>query len=212
MGVKIVSVTPDAEATMVYCARVSNPDNQQNHQTGERLLRYCCKHEHWSVFEMADMTLEISTSLAIATQLLRHRSFVFQQFSQRYAATQLDHCTSVSLRAQDPRNRQNSTDTLPEGVTGPLLERWGSLLQDVSRLYRDMLDAGVAKECARFILPQCTTTRLYMKGSVRSWVTYLRSRLGEDTQLEHRILAQEIRDIFVEHFPTVGAAFNLTPT
>lgn len=205
-SVRLVSVTPDAEKTIAFCARVSNPDNQENHETGDRLLRYCAKHHHWSVFEQADMTLEITTSLAMATQLLRHRSFVFQQFSQRYAAPAT--VQDFSLRQQDLKNRQNSTDTLTEDVTGPLLERWGRLRDESLALYRDMLAAGVAKECARFVLPQCTTTTLYMKGSVRSWITYLQTRSGEDTQSEHRDIAVHVRRIFLEQFPVTGKAFH----
>lgn len=205
-SVRLVSATPDAEKTIAFCARVSNPDNQENHETGDRLLRYCAKHHHWSVFEQADMTLEITTSLAMATQLLRHRSFVFQQFSQRYAAPAT--VQDFSLRQQDKKNRQNSTDTLTEDVTGPLLERWGRLRDESLALYQDMLAAGVAKECARFVLPQCTTTTLYMKGSVRSWITYLQTRSGEDTQSEHRDIAVQVRRIFLEQFPVIGKAFH----
>jgi thymidylate synthase (FAD) len=204
--VRLVSATPDAEKTVAFCARVSNPDNQDNHETGDRLLQYCARHHHWSVFEQADMTLEITTSLAMATQLLRHRSFVFQQFSQRYAAPAT--VQDFSLRQQDLKNRQNSTDTLTEDVTGPLLERWGRLRDESLALYQDMLAAGVAKECARFVLPQCTTTTLYMKGSVRSWITYLQTRSGEDTQKEHRDIAAEVRCIFLDQFPVVGKAFH----
>jgi thymidylate synthase (FAD) len=206
MTASLVSVTPDAEHVIAYCARVSNPTNQENKATEERLLRYCAKHHHWSIFEQADMTVEVTTTLAIATQLLRHRSFVFQQFSQRYAVPAT--VEAFSLREQDLANRQNSTHTLPEDVTGPLLERWERLRDQSLMLYQDMLNSGVAKECARFVLPQCTTTRLYMKGSLRSWITYLQTRSGTDTQEEHREIANQIQEIFAQQFPMIARAFE----
>ena len=194
---------PDAEALIVYAARVSNPSNQDNHETGERLLRYCIRHGHWSVFETASMTVEVVTSRAIAAQLLRHRSFTFQEFSQRYAeATEFE---PVELRMQAKTNRQSSSERLGDASLQMRVERTVVALQEA---YEDLLDAGVARECARMILPLCTQTTLYMTGSVRSWIHYLEQRLSEHTQLEHRQLAQEIERIFAAEFPTIHNAIK----
>lgn len=192
---------------MGYCARVSSPQNQHATETVPRLLRYCIKHGHWSVFEMADMTLEIETSRAISAQILRHRSFSFQEFSQRYAeATRFE----VALpRRQDTKNRQNSFDDLPQSdadwFARVQLETQAQALQQ----YEGALARGIAKECARFLLPMSVGTRLYMKGSARSWIHYLKVRCDAATQLEHRAIAEECKRLFVEQFPhTAEAVFK----
>lgn len=194
---------PDAEALIVYAARVSNPANQDNHETGERLLRYCIKHGHWSVFETASMTVEVVTSRAIAAQLLRHRSFTFQEFSQRYAeVTKFEH---VELRKQAETNRQSSTEVMENESVDKALT---TLFSQLELGYKMLIQLGVARECARMILPLCTQTTLYMTGSVRSWIHYLQQRLSEHTQLEHRQVAQEIERIFAAEFPTIHNAIK----
>lgn len=194
---------------MAYCARVSSPANQANPDYA-RLLAYCIRHAHWSVFEQADMTVDVTTSLAVATQMLRHRSFCFQQFSQRYAAIDLmsDTTPVPHLRLQDTANRQNSIDALPQEQQEAFQARCRAHFDEARALYGDMLSAGVAKECARFVLPQCSQTRLYMKGSCRSWVHYLQLRCGDDTQAEHREVARAIRDVFCGVFPVVARALG----
>ena len=197
---------PNAEALIVYAARVSNPANQDNYETGERLLRYCIRHGHWSVFETASMTVEITTSRAIAAQLLRHRSFTFQEFSQRYAeATEFE---PVELRKQAETNRQSSSDLFKGKNLLWYQVRLGELLAKAQELYSELLHDGVARECARMVLPLCTQTTLYMTGSVRSWIHYLEQRLSEHTQLEHRQVAQEIERIFAAEFPTIHNAIK----
>lgn len=200
MRVHLVSVTPRAEDLIVYCARVSSPQNQTNLLTAPKLLRFLIDHKHWSPFEMADMTVEIETSRAIAAQLLRHKSFSFQEFSQRYAEADLGFETHEARR-QDAKNRQASIDDLPAST-----REWfanAQLLTQDSCLatYREALEHGIAKELARFLLPLSTTTRLYMKGSARSWIHYLEVRLDRATQKEHRDIAKEIWGLFGEHFP-----------
>lgn len=216
MHVQLVAVTKPclpgvetAEDLMVYCARVSNPDNQLNLDTGAKLLRYCAKNGHWSVFEQADMTVEIRTSRAVAAQLLRHRSFTFQEFSQRYAEVP-DKYEHTRARGQDPKNRQSSTYL---ANSERAVAMWDDLQQNVWQTaynsYRVALDAGVAKELARMVLPLSTTTTLYMKGSVRSWIHYLKARTDLSTQLEHRQVAAEIEIIFQRVFPvTYDAVFG----
>lgn len=194
-----------AEQLIVYTARVSNPSNQDNVGTGARLLKYCIEHGHWSVFETASMTVEIETTRAIAAQLLRHRSFTFQEFSLRYAKAH-GRPTVPSVRMQDPKNRQSS---LP--CEYPELDDWwvaeaGRLMDDVQNLYETALERGVAKEVARMVLPLATPTRLYMTGSVRSWIHYLESRLDPSTQQEHRDVAIRIGELFDEEFPIVSEA------
>lgn len=207
MQVKLVEITENAEQRICHIARVSNPANQDNPKYA-RLLRYCIEHQHWSVFEHVHMTLEIETSLAIATQILRHRSFTFQQFSQRYSdVTQLGF-EPLQLRQQAEKNRQSSTDPLNEDDARALLNRWSFLRGQVEGLYRDMLKSGVARECARMVLPQCTTTRVYMTGNIRSWVHYLQLRTQPDTQLEHRQVAEAAQAIFVENLPTIADALG----
>ena len=189
MTVKLVSVTPDAEQLMAYIARVSNPSNQDNEKYSG-LLKYCIKHNHWSVFEQSTMTLEIETTRAIAAQILRHRSFTFQEFSQRYAAsTALGEIDLPELRKQDLKNRQNSTDDLDPKTVDKFERQMITLFSSAKSLYTQMLDAGVAKECARMVLPLCTPTRIYMTGSCRSWIHYINLRSAHGTQKEHMDIA-----------------------
>ncbi len=208
-SVKLVTITPDAEQAMAYIARVSNPNNQPN-PNFSKLLGYCIKHEHWSVFEQAYMTLEIETSLAIATQILRHRSFTFQQFSQRYAeSTELQVEIPVpDLRRQDVKNRQNSTSDLPPGIVKDYQSKIRKHFEDSLSLYQNLLDVGVAKECARFVLPQATQTRIYMTGSCRSWIHYINLRSAHGTQKEHMEVAELCKQIFKEQFPSVSESLE----
>ena len=208
MTVKLVSITPDAEQTMAYIARVSNPSNQDNQKyTG--LLKYCIKHNHWSVFEQSTMTLEIETTRAIAAQILRHRSFTFQEFSQRYAAsTALGSIALPELRRQDKKNRQNSTDDLDSKLVESFNEQMNTLFNSALSLYNNMLENDVAKECARMVLPLCTPTRIYMTGSCRSWIHYIDLRSEHGTQKEHMIVAEGCRKVFIEQFPAVSEALD----
>ena len=207
--VKLISVTPDAEKTMAYVARVSNPKNQDNEKFAG-LLGYCIKHGHWSVFEQAHMTVEINTTRGLAAQILRHRSFTYQEFSQRYADSSLlgNSIPLPELRRQDLKNRQNSTDDLDPLVVQDFNSKMQKHFVDGMHLYKDMLDAGVAKECARFVLPLATPTRLYMTGSCRSWIHYIELRSAHGTQKEHMNLVENVRSIFTEQFPTVAEALN----
>ena len=209
MTVKLISVTPDAEQHMAYCARVSNPSNQDNEKYAG-LLRYCIKHQHWSIFEQAFMTLEINTTRAIAAQILRHRSFTYQEFSQRYADSSMlgEVIPLPELRRQDTKNRQNSIDDLDEFIVQRLQMQMQTLFSSSMNLYHQMLDAGVAKECARNVLPLCVRTRLYMSGSVRSWIHWIDLRSANGTQKEHMLLAEDARAIFKEQFPTVSEALE----
>ena len=209
MEVKLISVSPDAEQHMAYCARVSNPNNQENEKYAG-LLRYCIKHQHWSIFEQAFMTLEINTTRGLAAQILRHRSFTYQEFSQRYADSSLlgDKIPLPQLRKQDEKNRQNSTDDLNPMLVQELEVKMQKYFADGMKLYKDMLDAKVAKECARFVLPLATPTRLYMSGSVRSWIHYIELRSGHGTQKEHMDIANACKNIFTEQFPTVAEAMD----
>jgi len=212
--VKLISISSDAEKTMAYIARVSNPANQENSDYA-RLLKYCIKHGHWSVFEQATMTLEVETSLAIGTQLLRHRSFTFQQFSQRYAdATALaPSAIPYILRRQDTKNRQNSIDDIAPEVQAKWQERIAAHNEQTMKLYQEMLADGVAKESARMVLPQATPTRLYMTGNIRSWIHYINARTNPDTQAEHREIAEHCKAIFVKEFPILSEALGwTTPT
>ena len=209
MTVKLISITPDAEKTMAYIARVSNPSNQENEKYAG-LLKYCIKHNHWSVFEQSSMTLEIETTRGLAAQILRHRSFTYQEFSQRYADTKLldDRIPLPKLRKQDLKNRQNSTDDLDEFIVQNFELEMEKLFNSSMDLYNRMLDSGVAKECARFVLPLATPTRLYMTGSCRSWVHYINLRSAHGTQKEHMDIAHKCREIFVEKFPNVSEALE----
>ena len=209
MNVKFVSITPDAEKTMAYIARVSNPSNQENEKYSG-LLKYCIKHNHWSVFEQSSMTLEIETTRGLAAQILRHRSFTYQEFSQRYADTKLldDNIPLPQLRKQDLKHRQNSTDDLDEFLVQDFQLEMTKLFESSMNLYNRMLEQGVAKECARFVLPLATPTRLYMTGSCRSWVHYINLRSAHGTQKEHMDIANECRRIFTEQFPSVSEALE----
>ena len=209
MNVSLVSVSPDAEKLMAYCARVSNPSNQENDNYAG-LLRYCIKHQHWSIFEQAFMTLEINTTRGLAAQILRHRSFTFQEFSQRYADTKLleTNIPLPELRRQDTKNRQNSIDDIPEAQSKMLLGRIQNYFNEGLDLYNELLREGIAKECARFVLPLATPTRIYMSGSVRSWIHYIDLRSGHGTQKEHMEIANECKSIFTEQFPTVAEALS----
>ena len=208
MTVKLVSITPDAEKTMAYIARVSNPSNQNNEKYAG-LLRYCIKHNHWSVFEQSSMTLEIETTRAIAAQILRHRSFTYQEFSQRYAeSTDLGKIQLPELRRQDDKNRQNSIDDLDNELIEKLNRHMETLFTASTNLYIQMLEAGVAKECARMVLPLATPTRIYMTGSCRSWIHYINLRSAHGTQKEHMQIAEACRNVFVEQFPSVSEALG----
>ena len=200
MDVKLIQITPDAERLMAYCARVSSPN--QDNPDYEGLLRYCMKHGHWSVFEQADMTIEITTSRAISAQLIRHKSFSWQEHSQRYSSQiEFEYCNA---RRQDTKNRQNSIDDLSEHDKAWWLAAQARVFNEAYNVYRDALDKGIAKECARMVLPMATQTRLYMKGSIRSWIHYLQVRTNPDTQLEHRQIADAAKVILIEQLPTIG--------
>ena len=206
--VKLVSVTPDAEKTMAYIARVSNPSNQDNEKFAG-LLGYCIKHNHWSVFAQSSMTLEIETTRAIAAQILRHRSFTYQEFSQRYADSKLlGDIKLPELRRQDDKNRQNSIDDLDEETVEKLDKQMKTLFSSAFSLYTQMLEIGVAKECARMVLPLCTPTRIYMTGSCRSWIHYINLRSAHGTQKEHMIIAEKCRSVFSKQFPAVSEALG----
>ena len=208
MNVKFISITPEAEQMMAYIARVSNPSNQDNEKYSG-LLKYCIKHNHWSVFEQSSMTLEIETTRAIAAQILRHRSFTFQEFSQRYAAsTALGDIDLPELRKQDLKNRQNSTDDLDPEIVEKLNKQMITLFSSSKALYEQMLSQGVAKECARMVLPLCTPTRIYMTGSCRSWIHYINLRSAHGTQKEHMEIAEGCRKVFTEQFPAVSEALE----
>jgi len=200
----------ESEFIVTYCARVSNPSNQKNFLTSARLLRYLMKHKHWSPLEMSNMVVEIDTTRAIAAQILRHRSFSFQEFSQRYSeVAQLGILAVPHLRSQDLKNKQASHDDLDPEFKELMYGKIHTLYAQCFDLYDYMLSKGVAKECARSILPLGTPTRLYMNGTLRSWVHYLQIRAGVETQLEHRLIATAIKDIFEAEFPTIyEAAFT----
>ena len=209
MNVKLVTVTPKAEETMGYVARVSNPKNQDNPKVAG-LLSYCIKHGHWSVFEQAHLTVEIETTRGLAAQILRHRSFTYQEFSQRYAdSSMLSKVIPLpELRRQDDKNRQNSIDDLDPFIVQDFDLKMQRHFVEGMKLYKEMLDAGVAKECARFVLPLATPTKLYMTGSVRSWIHYINLRSAHGTQKEHMQIAENCRTIFNEQFPIVAEALG----
>ena len=209
MTVKLVSITPDAEKMMAYVARVSNPSNQDNEKYSG-LLKYCIKHNHWSVFEQSYMTLEIETTRAIAAQILRHRSFTYQEFSQRYADSSLlgDKIKLPELRRQDTKNRQNSIDDLDPFMVQNLELQMQTLFDSSMALYQQMLDRGVAKECARNVLPLCVGTKIYMTGSCRSWIHYITLRSSNGTQKEHMDVALACKEVFTEQFPAVSEALE----
>ena len=207
--IKLVSVTPDAEKTMGYVARVSNPNNQENPKVAG-LLSYCIKHGHWSVFEQAHMTVEINTTRGLAAQILRHRSFTYQEFSQRYADVSYfrEHIPLPELRSQDDKNRQNSIDDVDPSIVEKYNKKMRAQFDASIDLYKEMLHDGIAKECARFVLPLATPTRLYMTGSVRSWIHYIELRSAHGTQKEHMDLVENVRKIFIEQFPIVAQALD----
>jgi len=210
MKVSFVNITANPEQTMAYIARVSNPSNQDN-ENYAGLLRYCIKHQHWSVFEQSSMTLEIETTRGLAAQVLRHRSFTFQEFSQRYADSNLlGEIELPELRRQDTKNRQNSIDDLDPEVVEKLEKQMNTLFSSSLALYNQMLESGVAKECARFVLPLATPTRLYMTGSCRSWIHYIQLRSAHGTQKEHMDIANACKSLFVENYPTVAEALEWT--
>jgi len=207
MNVNLVWSTPSAEEMLVKMARVSAPANQNNMDTAPRLLRYLIKHKHWSPFEMANMCVEIETTRAISPQILRHRSFSFQEFSQRYAdVNELGSAVIPHLRRQDYSNRQNSIDDLSSEDVANYYRRVSQLFEDAEHLYKEMVSQGIAKECARNILPLGTQTRLYMNGTLRSWIHYLQLRCEPGTQFEHRQIAEWIKQIFCREFPVIGEA------
>ena len=208
MKVSFVNITADPEKTMAYIARVSNPSNQKN-ENYAGLLRYCIKHQHWSVFEQSSMTLEIETTRGLAAQVLRHRSFTFQEFSQRYADSNLlGKIDLPDLRRQDTKNRQNSIDNLDTEIVEKLNKQMTTLFESSLALYNQMLELGVAKECARFVLPLATPTRLYMTGSCRSWIHYIQLRSAHGTQKEHMDIANACKGLFVQYYPTVAEALE----
>ena len=208
-NVKLVSVTPDAEKTIAYCARVSNPNNQDTNEYA-KLLRYCILHGHWSIFEMANMVLEINTTRGIAAQILRHRSFSFQEFSQRYADASFlgESISTPNLRSQDNKNRQNSIDDIDQEVKNKYNVQMRELFSKSKALYDDMINNGVAKECARFVLPLATPTRMYMNGTIRSWIHYINLREGYGTQKEHMDVANECKKIFIKQLPVISEALG----
>ena len=206
--VQLITSTPDAEKSMAYIARVSNPKNQENNDF-TKLIGYCIKNEHWSVFEQAYMTLQIETTRGIAAQILRHRSFTFQEFSQRYAdSMQLGEIPIPELRRQDNKNRQNSISDLPKEIINTFNKKIKQQFDQNQELYEEMLEAGIAKECARFVLPLATPTRIYMTGSCRSWIHYINLRTGHGTQKEHMVIAQECKNIFSQEYPVVSSALD----
>jgi thymidylate synthase (FAD) len=207
--VKLISITPDAEKLMAYCARVSNPNNQES-DNYSKLLAYCIKHQHWSIFEQAFLTIEINTTRGIAAQILRHRSFTFQEFSQRYADTTLlaEDIPLFELRRQDTKNRQNSIDDIDEATK----KLWAYHIQDYFKrgkeIYDGLIADGIAKECARFVLPLATPTRIYMSGSIRSFIHWIELRSSNGTQKEHMLIANQAKDIFKEQLPTTSEALG----
>ncbi len=207
--VNLISITPDSEKTIAYCARVSNPNNQDN-KNYSKLLKYCIDHGHWSIFEMANMVLEIETNRGIAAQILRHRSFSFQEFSQRYADTSYlrDSMIIPELRTQDPKNRQNSIDDLDEIKQAIYNRSMREIFSKSHALYDDMINNGVAKECARFVLPLSTPTKMYMNGTIRSWIHYINLRTENGTQKEHMDVANQCKDIFIKQLPTISEALG----
>lgn len=208
---KLIAVTPEAESIITYCARVSSPQNQDNLDTAPKLLSYCIKNKHWSIFEMANMVVEINTTRSISAQFIRHKSISVQEFSQRYADTTLLGAAAMPhLRRQDVKNRQNSIDDLNAETIQKYYRRISNLFEDSEHLYQEMLSDGVAKECARDILPLATPTRIYANGNLRSWITYIALREKNGTQLEHQKIARSIKEIFCSEFPNIAEALGTT--
>ena len=203
--VSLVHITPNAEELISYMARVSNPANQNNTETSAKLIKYLIDHKHWSPFEMVNMCVSINTTRSIAAQILRHRSFSFQEFSQRYAEVPIP-ASLPELRRQDLKNRQNSIDDLDEVTKRTFDYRIGTLYGDAYRIYKDMVAAGIAKECAREVLPLATPTKLYMNGTIRSWLHYCDLRTSNGTQKEHALIAAQVQDLLYLHLPNVSEA------
>jgi thymidylate synthase (FAD) len=203
-SLSLVHITPDAEQLIAYMARVSNPANQTNTETSAKLLQYLINHNHWSPFEMVNMCVEINTTRAIASQILRHRSFSFQEFSQRYAdVTTIGTPVMPSLRGQDPTNRQNSIDNLSTTQTAIFHRRISQHFAEAEDLYRELISSGVAKECARDVLPLASPSRLYMNGTIRSWIHYVQLRQANGTQREHQLIALQAKELLKEHLPSL---------
>jgi len=209
-SVQLVHATPDAESLVAYMARVSNPDNQDNPES-ERLIRYLIKHKHWSPFEMVNMCVQIETTRSVAAQILRHRSFSFQEFSQRYAQV-AEPAMIPQLRRQDTKNRQNSIDDLDPYTVKDFTVKINSLFELSESLYNELLQAGVAKECARDVLPLSTPTKLYMNGTLRSWLHYTELRCANGTQYEHKLIADQVKGLIEQEFPTIYKAMFDVPT
>jgi thymidylate synthase (FAD) len=207
-SVSLVHITPNAEELISYMARVSNPTNQNNTETSAKLIKYLIDHQHWSPFEMVNMCVSIETTRSIAAQILRHRSFSFQEFSQRYAEV-TEVAAPPQFRKQDTKNRQNSTDDLSLKLNYQYTEETIKLYNQCYDLYQRMLKDGVAKECAREVLPLAAPTKLYMNGTIRSWIHYCQLRCGNGTQLEHRVIAEGVYKLLEEHLPSVCAAFTV---
>jgi len=201
----LVHITPNAEELISYMARVSNPSNQNNNETAPKLIRYLIKHQHWSPFEMVNMCVSIETTRSIAAQILRHRSFSFQEFSQRYAQV-TEQAQVPELRRQDKKNRQNSIDDLHQSSKDFFERKIEHLYAECYDVYQQLLDAGVAKECAREVLPMAAPTKLYMNGTIRSWLHYCDLRTGNGTQKEHALIAAQVQDILYSHIPNVCEA------
>jgi thymidylate synthase (FAD) len=202
MSVKLIWITPNAERLIAYCARVSNPLNQDN-QNIEGLIKYCFNHKHFSIFEMVNMCIEIKTTRAISAQIIRHRSFTYQEFSQRYSKVEQD-LEIPNLRRQDKKNRQNSISDLDKDLVNDLQNDIIEHFKKTKDLYKKLLDKGVAKECSRMILPMSSPTTLYMNGTLRSWIHYIQLRTGNGTQLEHKDLANQIKELFIKECPIIG--------
>jgi len=202
--VRLITITPDTEKNIMYMARVSNPKNQNSENT--KLIDFCIKNQHWSIFEMSNMVVEINTSRAISAQILRHRSFSFQEYSQRYSPVQ--SCELYEARSQDTKNRQNSIDDMDQTDKDWFQDAQLFIQDQAHELYKDALTRGIAKEQARFLLPMSASTKLYMNGTIRSWITYLMLRLGNGTQLEHREIARKIRAIFCKELPIISEALG----
>jgi thymidylate synthase (FAD) len=209
MNIKLISITPDIEKLMAYCAKVSNPNGQDNDNYAN-LLKYCITHQHWSIFEQGFMTVEINTTRGIAAQVLRHRSFTFQEFSQRYADATLlsEDIPPFELRRQDNKNRQNSIDDISDEIK----TKWNSQIREhfakSKAIYDGMIADGIAKECARFVLPLAVPTRLYMSGTIRSWIHYINLRSSHGTQKEHMDIANNVKEIFIQQLPVVSQALG----
>lgn len=206
MSARLVWITDKAQNVISYCARVSNPSNQENYDTAPKLIKYCAKNGHWSIFETASMCVEIETTRAISAQIARHRSFSFQEHSQRYAES-LTY-SLPQFRSQDLKNRQNSLENIEESKQQELQDKSKQVIEKCFELYQEMLKEGVAKETARMILPMCTNTRMYMSGTIRSWIHYIKLRAHKDTQLEHRKIADQIKTILLEQIPVLSEILN----